>query len=200
MKPIVILLFTIVLYTPWLKAQKTKAILIFKNRTHLEGLAELNYWEKIKFRKEKGDERKRYTFEEVDTLKLFEDQEPSIYVQVKIKDEGIHRILELVDQGKNLIYYRDKIERYYAPSPMPNGNMSSVPMGGSYSYTNSYVRKPWENEATYLASTSWLSGNFKKTASNYFADCPALVAKIQNKEFKKRHLKEIIDYYNTKCE
>lgn len=199
MKSIVILLFTIVLYTPCIKAQKTKAVLIFKNGTQLEGLAKLNLWEKIKFRKERGDKRKRYTFDEVDTLKLFEDEVPSIYVQVKIKDEGFHKILELVDQGKNLIYYRDNIQGYYGSSAIPNGSMPSVPMGGSYSYTDSYVRKPGENEATYLASTSWLSGNFKKMASKYFDDCPNLVAKIQHKEFKKRHLKEIIAYYNTKC-
>lgn len=186
------------LYTP-INAQKTKAVLIFKDGTQKEGFARLNQWEKIKFRKEEKAKKESYTFEQVDTLKLFEDKSPTIYVQVKIKYEGIHKILELVDQGKNVIYYRDRIQGYYGSSAIPNGSIPSAPMGGSYSYTDSYVRKPGENEATYLASTNWLSGNFKKMASQYFEDCPALVAKIQNKEFKKKHLKEILTYYNTQC-
>ncbi|WP_431160485.1 hypothetical protein [Flagellimonas beolgyonensis] len=64
------------------------------------------------------------------------------------------KILELVDKGKNVIYYRDRIQGYYGASAIPNGSIPSAPMGGSYSYTDSYVRKPGENEATYLASTN----------------------------------------------
>lgn len=199
MKSIVVLISMIVLCSANAKAQNTKSVLIFKDGTQLEGLAKVNFWEQIKFRKGKGEKRERYTFDEVDTLKLFEDTEPSIYVQVKIKGEGFHEILEVVDQGKNLIYYRDRNERYYAPATMPNGNMPPIPMGGSYSYTDSYVRKPGENEATYLASTNWLSKNFKKAASKFFSDCPRLVAKIQNRELKKKHFKQIITYYNTQC-
>lgn len=196
----VVLIIMILLCTVSAKAQKTKAVLIFKNGSQLEGLAQLNYWEQIKFRKERGGQRERFTFQEVDTLKLFKDDKLAIYVQVKIKNSGIHKVLELVDQGKNLIHYREEIKVYWASPSTSNWNsMPSTNMGGGYDYTNSYVRKPGENEATYLASTSWLSGNFKKTASDYFADCPSLVSKIQNRELKKRDLKEIIDYYNTQC-
>jgi len=87
MKSIVILLITIVLCSSMAKAQRTGAVLIFKDGAQLEGLAKLNHWGKIKFRKEKGSKRKRYTFDQVDTLKLFDGEEPSIYVQVKIEDK-----------------------------------------------------------------------------------------------------------------
>lgn len=40
---------------------------------------------------------------------------------------------------------------------------------------------------------------FKKEMSEYFADCPSLVALIQEKEFKRRDLSEIVMFYNTRC-
>ncbi len=200
MKSIVILLITIVLCTESTKAQRTKATLIFKNGTQLEGLAKLNHWGKIKFRKEKGDKRKRYTFDEVDTLQLFDGEEPSIYVQVKIKDKNKPKVLELADHGKNVSCYRDVVNSNgnMTMTPVPNGGMMHTGFWGTITY--SYLRKTEEEEAVYLASTNWVALNFRKKASEFFADCPTLVSKIQNRELRRGHLTEIIDYYNTKCE
>jgi hypothetical protein len=40
---------------------------------------------------------------------------------------------------------------------------------------------------------------FKKQMAEYFADCPALVSLIQDKEFKRRDLDEIVLFYNQRC-
>lgn len=40
---------------------------------------------------------------------------------------------------------------------------------------------------------------FKKEMGKYFADCPELVSLIEEKEFKRRDIGEIVTYYNTKC-
>lgn len=40
---------------------------------------------------------------------------------------------------------------------------------------------------------------FKKDMAEYFKDCPALVALIEGKEFKRRDLDEIVMFYNTRC-
>ncbi len=76
------MVFMMVLCAP-IMAQKTKAVLIFKDGTQKEGFARLNQWEKIKFRKEEKAKKESYTFEQVNTLKLFEDNSPAIYAQVK---------------------------------------------------------------------------------------------------------------------
>lgn len=199
MKFTIVLLCTIVCFTHLVNAQKDRAVLIFKDGTQLEGLADLKSSDKIRFRKEKRTEKQFYTFDEVDTLKVYEDFDPIVYVQVRVKDKEEPKVLELANQGKNLVYYRDILQGYMAPAMMPGGGMPMT-VGRFYSLTNSYVRRPGEDEATYLGSSSWLSKNFKKAASDYFADCPHLVSKIQNRELKKKHLKEIIAYYNTKCE
>ncbi|AWX45719.1 hypothetical protein HME9304_02746 [Flagellimonas maritima] len=180
-------------------AQKDRAELILKNGAKLEGYAVLKSLDKIKFRKQKKADKEFYTFDKVDTLKIYDDFEPKLYIQAKVKDEEKPKVLKIVDIGKNLIYYRKISQGYGAPAFMPGGNMPMT-VGGFYNVTNSYVRKPDEDEVTYLASTNWLSGNFKNAASEYFADCPNLVAKIKNRELKKKHLKEIITYYNSKCE
>ncbi len=41
--------------------------------------------------------------------------------------------------------------------------------------------------------------NFKKAATKYFQDCPALVEKIQSRELKLKHLPEIIEFYKLYC-
>lgn len=41
--------------------------------------------------------------------------------------------------------------------------------------------------------------SFRKRAIEYFKDCTSLVNKIENKEFVKEDLREIVRFYNTKC-
>jgi len=41
--------------------------------------------------------------------------------------------------------------------------------------------------------------SFKKSAKNYFSDCSSLVSKIDNKEFNRKNLREIAEYYNANC-
>ena len=41
--------------------------------------------------------------------------------------------------------------------------------------------------------------NFKKSASIFFEDCPKLVEKISNKEYKLDQLPEIIEFYKVNC-
>jgi hypothetical protein len=40
---------------------------------------------------------------------------------------------------------------------------------------------------------------FKKEMAEYFADCPSLVASIQEIEFRRRDLDEIVMFYNSRC-
>jgi hypothetical protein len=40
---------------------------------------------------------------------------------------------------------------------------------------------------------------FKKEMAQYFADCPVLVALIEEKEFKRRDIGEIVMFYNSRC-
>lgn len=180
--------------------QKTRAELIFKDGSLLEGIAEPIHSYNIKFKKDLNAKKQYFSFDEVDTLKVYYDLEPTIYVLVKIKKGYVPKVLELARSGKNVVHYRNILPVKTLPVAIPSNDGGSFMIGGGISRgTHSYVRKPYEEEAVHLASSNWISKNFKNTASNFFSDCPELVEKIQNGEFKKRDLKEIIDFYNTKC-
>lgn len=182
--------------------QRTRAELIFKDGSLLEGIAEPVNKNFIKFRKEPKAKKEYFTFEEVDTLKVYYDFIPTIYVMVKLKNGFAPKVMELARAGKNVVYYRS-ISQGNAASLgfLSNGGGAGAMMSGSgfSGAKHFYVRKTNEEGAIRLASSSWFSKNFKNTASNFFSDCPELVKKIQNREFKKRDINEIIEFYNTKC-
>ena len=182
--------------------QKTRAELIFKDGTILKGLAEPTKVNNIRFRKERKAKKIFYSFKEVDTLKVYYDFSPTIFVLVKIKDKTVPKVLEMARTGKNVTYFRDVSQGYAAPmrTPTAGGGFMMTGGGGQYNITYSYLRKSSEKEAVYLGSSNWMTKNFKKGASNFFSDCPKLVLKIKNKEFKKRDLKEIIEFYNSNCD
>lgn len=48
-----------------------------------------------------------------------------------------------------------------------------------------------------LVQPSTLS--FKKEMTEYFSNCPKLVQKIESKDFRKKDLEEIVNYYNSEC-
>lgn len=41
--------------------------------------------------------------------------------------------------------------------------------------------------------------SFKREMTEYFSNCPKLVEKIESKDFRKKHLEEIVNYYNSEC-
>jgi len=179
-------------------AQKFKAELIFKNGDAIIGLGEPAQKNLIRFRKEKKAKKEFFTFEEVDTLKVYYDFNPTIFVYQRIKGRVYPNVLELADVGKNVIFYRDNTQGYMTFSNV--GAMNGMGRGRTVNLTHSFVRKTNDDMATHLGSNDWISKNFKKAASNFFSDCPQLVKKIENKELKKKNLMEIIDFYNNSCD
>ena len=179
-------------------AQKFKAELIFKDGRTLIGLGEPAQKNLIRFRKEKKAKKEFFTFEEVDTLKVYYDFDPTIFVYQRIKGRIYPDVLELANVGKNVIFYRDNTQGYMTFSN--GGATNGMGTWRTVNLTHSFVRKPNDDEATHLGSNDWMSKNFKKAASNFFSDCPQLVKKIENRELKKKNLMAIIDFYNNSCD
>lgn len=195
------LIFVIILLTVGHSfGQKTRAELIFKDGTTLKGFGEPTNVNTIRFKKERKAKKQFFSFEEVDTVKVYHDFEPTIYVLVNIQDKSNSKVLEMARAGKNVVYFRDISQGYTAPMATPiAGGTIMMSGGGFYNTKYSYVRKTNEEKAVFLGSSNWMSKNFKNAASNFFSDCPELVEKIETKKFKKRDLKEIIEFYNTDC-
>ncbi len=197
------LLFLLLAFsTVQLQAQKTKAILTFKDGTVLEGLGKIKSFGKVKFRKARKEKAIKYSFEELEKVKIYEGGEINTYVYRPVKDSEFSKVLQLIEKGK-VTLYRIHSEGYVANANMGTGGFGGAGVGfgagNYYSINNYYVQRGNEEEVTHLGSNQLFSKNFKKAASSYFADCASLIEKIQTKEFKKRHIREVVEYYNNDC-
>ncbi len=175
-----------------------KAVLYFNDGTIKTGLGEIVSHDQVKFKTE-NTKAEKFDFSDLEKVEIQSGDEKNTYVYIKVKENDTKKVLQQVSLGKvNL--YKKVTEGHMVGAPMSSGGGAPMMSSGySYSISNYYVRKTNEIEATHLGSTLLFSKNFKKAASEYFSDCPTLVNKIQNKEFKKRHIEKVVTFYNTKC-
>ncbi|MEZ4852991.1 hypothetical protein [Flavobacterium sp.] len=61
------------------------------------------------------------------------------------------------------------------------------------------MKKQTEDVAEKCAAFGYIGNSFKKFINNYFKDCQKLISKVENKEFKKKNLEEIVEFYNSNC-
>ncbi|MEO8472593.1 MAG: hypothetical protein ABI477_10370 [Chryseolinea sp.] len=66
--------------------------------------------------------------------------------------------------------------------------------GGTYTTENLYLQK----EGQKLKRPRTL--NFRKDMADYLSDCPALVDRIRDKDFKRKDLEFIVMFYNKQCQ
>ncbi len=126
----------------------------------------------------------------------------------KIYLKDIHKIIGKNKKSTFVIYSMKTIhDQYFKVQLVERGkvniykNTSSVSGGyGTYSFTEYYFIRDGEPYITQLV-TNAPAAKFRKKAANYFEDCPILVDKIKNREdgFKMKNVKEIAQFYNTKC-
>ncbi|APY09537.1 hypothetical protein BWZ20_15045 [Winogradskyella sp. J14-2] len=70
---------------------------------------------------------------------------------------------------------------------------------GYQSVTYYYAKKDTDKVATKLGSNSFMDvANYKKAALEYFKDCPSIIKKIK-KKFKRKKIKELVEFYNNNC-
>ncbi|MCF6308507.1 MAG: hypothetical protein L3J09_11190 [Flavobacteriaceae bacterium] len=74
-------------------------------------------------------------------------------------------------------------------------------MGAPSTNTNTsfYVLKDGQSIAKYIKGNNIAYGKFKTNALKIFSDCNSLVTKIKNKDYKRKHLEDIVTFYNENC-
>ncbi len=178
-------------------AQRSKAILFFKDGTEKEGFGKLNSQKQIKFRTERKAEVVKYSFDVLDRAKIYTNNGIHEYTLRMVKGDTVPTILEIVKIGRISLY--KKVKEGMNTMQYGNGYGQTMSMH-HYSIKNYYVQKEGEEMVTHLGSTGLFSKNFKKAASNYFGSCPKLAERINNKELKKSDILEIVRLYNKQCE
>ncbi len=180
-------------------SQNTKAVLIFKDGTSQEGLAKITASGLVKYRKAKGEKRVKYNFDKFEYIKLYESNGINNYVRRKVKGQLQPKILQVVTKGKVTLYKVNSSGMTPMNMGGPGGFGAAPVMYHHYSINSYYVQKEGEQVVTHLGSTELFSKNFKKAASTYFQDCSELVEKIQNKEYKKKDIENVVRFYNERC-
>lgn len=100
------------------------------------------------------------------------------------------------------VLYRGEVSLYKystAASSTPTWGANGVMMmhsGGSLDY---YIKKDTESRATHVKTDLGFGKSFRKTAMEYFKDCEELVEKLKKREFKSKHLIEVVYFYDKKC-
>tara|TARA_R110000796_G_scaffold252631_1_gene389204 strand:+ start:89140 stop:89751 length:612 start_codon:yes stop_codon:yes gene_type:complete len=181
-------------------AQKTEGTLVFKNGDIKEGLVKLAGSKSVKFKATKKEKPITYDFSDLEYAKIKNGDQSSLYTNVVVEGKDDPIVLEEIVKGKVTLYHLDS--KGYSPGISVMGGVGGAPMytgGNFYEIKNLYVLKKGETHAIHLGSNQLFSKNFKAAASEFFKDCTHLVTKIQNKEFKKKEIKAIVEFYNTQC-
>ena len=64
-----------------------------------------------------------------------------------------------------------------------------------FPYVESYVKKDSNEKAVFLSSNKIL----QQVGPAFFKDCPEIVRKIKSKEYTKKHVEEMVNFYNANC-
>jgi len=83
-------------------------------------------------------------------------------------------------------------------------SFNSNPMGPGMGMTQQtivahYVKREHNDEVILLSSDHFADSSLKTIGPKFFRDCPELVQKIENRDFKKRQVYDIVKFYNTNC-
>ena len=191
-----IVLFFLVLYSTTSFSQYyIDAELHFLDGTVKTGLAHINISnDKIKFKKNKETKRISYNHKNIARLILKKDSIQKEFRYKKAKGRRAPRLLELILEHENLSLYAQIVEtELYGLI----GAILKVPNKFTYTY---YIVKKDSNDAIYFGDTD-LTGHrrFKEITKKHLLDCPELIGKIKNKEYKIEDALKVVTHYNEKC-
>lgn len=169
-------------------AQSNEATLIFKDGTSVKGFGSIKK-NKIQFRASLNDKPDLWDEELVESIVFDPDDTFIKYTFVKPDKMSKYKIMKVITEGEVTLYehvvvdYFDKDDLF----AFSYGPKSSQP-----EKTNHYLQKKDEEFPTLLKDGF---GRIKK----YFSDCETLVKKIENNQFYRNDIQQIVEYYNDIC-
>lgn len=187
-----ILTLIVLFYCFFAYSQSNKCVIYFNDTTKVEGLCKLKTNGEVKFIKNKGDKKTLFYHSQISKVEIIDD-EITTY-EYKYIDEYSSEWLELLIKGE-VSLYTTSISSYHMNNSLNTGGMNGMTFGGGTT-TYYYTCRQNENGVFRIASKGTISRSFKKTASEYFKDCPEIVEKIQSKDYKKDDIEEIVRIYN----
>ena len=181
----------------------TEGTVYLKNGTVKEGLLRItrvskdyiafNGKQRVKFKVNEEAKKEKYGHTQVEKV-VFKnaDAETVEYVYIPVSEKKYELFTKIVN-GKADLYAR--IVSFTSgcyPAPV---NRRWAPFNGNDS-EEFYVWREGEKTASPLI-TLRVSRSFKKRAMEYFADCPALVEKLEDKSYGEENIEDVVKDYNN---
>ena len=144
----------------------------------------------IKF-KTTDDEKKTLALSQIDKIVSTGKKDRHNFTKKYIKySKSKSALMTEVISGKASLYLRSQTSM-----GAPTG------MGAPSTNTNTsfYVLIEGQSIAKYIKGNNLAYGKFKTNALKIFKDCESLVTKIKGNKYKRKHLEEIVTYYNENC-
>lgn len=143
-------------------------------------------------KKNLSDEPQKILYSEIDYVEKknnLNDETKFKFFKVKYRNE--YKLLEEEITGTVSLY-------------ISTSSFNSNPMGPGMGMTQQtivvhYVKRKDEDEVTLLSSDHFSDTSLKTVGPRFFSDCPELVKKIEDKDYKKRHIYDIVRFYNENC-
>ena len=175
-----------------IKLSKNKTVYTITTKTG-DTYQTKDYGEKLRelrFKTLEG-EKKKILLSQIDKIVSKGKKERDNYTLRYIKySKSRSTLMKEIIVGKVSLYKRVQFS-LAAPNSM---GMTSARSDVSY-----YVKKEGQLQAKYIKGNNIAYGRFKTNAIKFFADCESLVEKLKNNDYKRKHLEEIVDYYNANC-
>ncbi|MFK7834522.1 MAG: hypothetical protein AB8B52_14715 [Winogradskyella sp.] len=160
-------------------AQYEHGTVYFKDGQTKDGLIKKGFFGGIKFKKNEESEKFTYNYEDITGYDT-----NSGYFRYKNEENAGLKLYELIAIGNYNLYSQER-----SNPPVIDANGVFTHMGGSIiiyflEIDNNFFR---------------LGTKIKKRHLVFFEDCSLLMNKIRKRIIKRRHVYDVIDFYNRKC-
>lgn len=163
----------------FVNAQSDEGTIYLKDSTEIKGLIKIKTFGGVKYKANESSDIIEY---ENSQLNGYDIKENGIIKKYRFKEvQGVSRRMKIEKLGKINLY-----------SIFVSNSGSAMGMGLPTSSGNVYFLE--KNNVIIRTGAKFKNGKLY-----LIEDCPILIDKIKTKEFKKREVIEIIEYYNKKC-
>lgn len=166
----------------------------FLDNTKKEGLALVKpSSDKISFKESKKEKRVKYNHYDVARLILKRDTIFREFRYKKSPDRRAPRLLQVVIDNDDVSLYAT-FTKY-----KPGGLIGAIFNIEETDYIY-YLVKNQSKDAIYVGEKGLTSRKrMSKVIKKHLGDCPDLVKKANEKEFRLKDIKQIVEYYNSNC-
>jgi len=163
-------------------AQNDYGSISFTDGTKIQGLVKIRGNGKVKFKPVEESESVTYDLDKITSIKI-EDRSYEV-VEYKSLFGFSKTLMKVVVKGKATLL-NDQV--FYTPMMGANGTWT-----GGGTKVVFYLKKN--------RTVSRLGTRLNRKDDSLFEDCPKLLKQIDEREIKRRHLSEIVKFYNRNCE